>query len=305
MKIVVIGAGAMGSIYGGFLSKRNDVYLVDTNQELVSALQKQGLTVETDGVDEVFSPHAGVPADRIEKADLVILFVKSMYSHQALESMKLVIGEHTYLMTLQNGAGHEQILADFVPKERIIIGTTEANGYVIGLGHVHHGGGGVTNIGMITSGDTHMLAAVKDAFDRCGFEVRIKDNIQQLVWDKLMINASLSALTAILQVDLGFVAKNEAAQALLRKLIEEAVAVATAMGLSFDVDTVYEKVLSVSRDNPGGKTSISMDIQNGRKTEVETISGAVVRAAATLGFPVPTQQCAVLLIHALEGKGKA
>lgn len=303
MKIVVVGAGAMGSIYGGFLSKCNDVYMVDTNQDLVGKIQRQGIAIETDGVEEVFFPHAGLQASEIGESDLVILFVKSMFSHQALESIKAVIGENTYLMTLQNGAGHEHILSDFVPKERIIIGTTEANGYVMDLAHVHHGGGGVTNIGRIVPGDGSMLSQVKDAFDRCGFEVRIKENIQQLVWDKLMINASLSSLTAILQVDIGFVARNKSAQAMMRKLIEEAVSVATAMGLEFDVETVYEKVLSVSKNNPDGKTSISVDILHGRKTEVETINGAVVRAAASLGIPVPTQQFVVLLIHALEGKG--
>ena len=116
-----------------------------------------------------------------------------------------------------------------------------------------------------------------------------------------MTNVSLSVLTAILQCDMSYISKNENAFAICRKLIEETVAVASAMDLEFDTEKVIQKVRSVSENNPGGYTSIMMDIKNGRKTEVDTISGAVVAKAHELGVPVPHHEMAVSLIHALEG----
>ena len=301
MKIIVIGAGAMGSIYGGRLSTGNDVTLVDTNEAVIDHVRENGIVLEENGTQNTYLPKIAKNADGTGTADLIILFTKAMYSHSALENVKSAIGKDTYLMTLQNGAGHERMLSQFVDTDHVIIGTTEDNGAVISLGVIHHGGKGVTNIGLLNGNRGKILEDISEAFDKCGFDVRIHDNIQQLIWDKLMTNVSLSVLTAILQCDMSYISKNESAFAICRKLIEEAVAVASAMNLEFDTEKVIQKVRSTSENNPGGYTSIMMDIKNGRKTEVDTISGAVVAKAHELGVPVPHHEMAVSLIHAFEG----
>lgn len=301
MNIIVIGAGAMGSIYGGRLSQENSVTLVDTNASLVEKIGKDGIVLEENGEERTFHPSAALDATGAGSADLVILFTKALYSVAALSNIKEAIGKDTYLMTLQNGAGHERILSGFVDEDHIIIGTTEDNGAVLSLGKVHHGGKGVTNIGKLDGGDDPMLHRIKEAFDCCGFDVRIHHNIQQLIWDKLMTNVSLSVLTAILQSDMHYISENESAFSICKSLIGETISVATAMGLSFDEEKVIEKVRATSHNNKGGYTSIMMDIKNGRKTEVDTISGAVVSKAHELGIAVPHHEMAVSLIHALEG----
>ena len=113
MNIVVIGAGAMGSIYGGRLSQHNDVTLLDTNTALVEKIREDGIILEEGGVEKCFHPSATTDAATLKKADLIILFTKSLYSCSALESVKNIIGDNTYLMTLQNGAGHEKLLSSF------------------------------------------------------------------------------------------------------------------------------------------------------------------------------------------------
>ena len=292
----------MGSIYGGHLSLHNDVTLIDTNSALVERLNKEGLILEENGTDNVYHPHVQTSAAGLEKADLIILFTKSLYSRSALESARGIIGPDTYLMTLQNGAGHEYLLMEFTDKDHIIIGTTEDNGALISPGHIHHGGKGVTNIGLLNGGDRAVLENVKKCFDPCGFDVRIQSNIQHLIWDKLMTNASLSVLTAILQCDMSYISRNENARALCTLLIKETVAVANAMGLEFSFEDVRAKVMATSENNKGGYTSIMMDIKNGRRTEVDTLSGAVVRKADELDVAVPNMKMAVALVHALEGK---
>lgn len=304
MKIAVIGAGAMGSIYGGHLSLHNDVVLVDTNQTVVDKINQDGLLIDENDTTNCYHPRAVVNTSQETPCDLVILFVKALFSKAALAGNKALIGEHTRLLTLQNGAGHEAILSEFAPKEHIVIGTTEDNGAVLAPAHVRHGGKGVTNVGMLTEDTDGFLPKLAEAFDSCGFQTRIQPNIQQLIWDKLFTNVSLSALTGILQVDMGYIAANEYAWKLCRQLIHETVETAKAMGLSFDEEKMTEKVRETSINNPHGCTSIRADLRDGRRTEVDTISGAVVRAANEHGVLVPGHTFVVALIHAMEGRNQ-
>lgn len=304
MKIVVIGAGAMGSIYGGHLSVNNEVYIVDTNQAVVEKINSDGLKIDEDGVTNVYHPTAVVSTEGIENVDLVILFVKAIFSKAALEGNKNLIGPNTRLLTLQNGAGHEELLKEFVSEEHVVIGTTEDNGAVLEAGHVRRGGVGKTNVGLLTEDKEGFLPKIKESFDSCGFQVKIHDNIQQLIWDKLFTNVSLSAVTGILQVDMGYIASDEYAWKMTVKLIHEAVLTAKAMGLTCDEDAIVEKVRVTSVNNPNGCTSIRADLAAGRKTEVDTISGAVVRAASKCGVEVPTHEFVVNMVHAMEGRGR-
>lgn len=306
MNIVVIGAGAMGSVYGGRLSLHNEVVIVDVNQKVVDAINQNGLKIDEDGKTNCYFPRAVASTEGMGEADLVILFVKSMFSRAALESVRNLIGPETRLMTLQNGAGHEHLLMEFVPTENIIIGTTEDNGAVLAPAHVRRGGAGNTNIGVLDLSDVDgvFLETVKAAFDSCGFVVKIHDNIQRLIWDKLFTNVSLSMLTGVLQVDMGYIASDIYAWGLAMTLIHEAILTAKAMGLEFDEAQVIEKVRLTSVNNPFGCTSIRADLRDGRKTEVDTISGAVVRSARMHGVPVPFHECMVTLVHAMEERGQ-
>ncbi len=304
MRIAVIGAGAMGSIYGGHLSLHNDVYLIDTNQTVVDHINQNGLILQEDGRDVTYHPTAVTSTQGIAPVDLVILFVKSLFSKAALSSNKGIIGPGTYLMTLQNGSGHEDILAEFAPENRIIIGTTEDNGAVLGLGHVRRGGSGKTNIGMLTEDQENFLPKLKECLDSCGFQGNIHENIRQLIWNKLFTNVSLSAVTGVLQVPMGFIAGNEHAWAITKQLIHEAVAVAHGLGLEADEEEITEKVRQTSLNSPEGITSICADLRDGRKTEVNTISGSVVRASKKCGVPAPTHEMIVELVHAMEERRK-
>lgn len=304
MKIAVIGAGAMGSIYGGYLSQHNEVYLIDTNPEIVDHINQNGLSVEKNGQTFLFHPKAATSAEGLGEMDLVILFVKSIFSKAALVASKEMFGDHTYIMTLQNGSGHEDILSEFVPHDRIIIGTTEDNGAILGPGHVKRGGSGVTNIGMIVKDSSQYLTTLKETFDQSGFITYIHDDIQQLIWDKLFTNVSLSVVTGLLQVKIGYIYENAHAQYLVASLVKEAVAVANGLGLAFDEAETLEKVNLVSKNSPDGYTSIYADLRDGRKTEVDTISGSVVRASKKCGVPAPTHEFVVAMVHAMEDKNK-
>ncbi len=300
MKIAVIGAGAMGSIYGGHLSLQNEVWLVDTNPEVVRTINEKGITLEEGGEDHIYRPNAVTDTAGLPEMDLVILFVKALFSRSALDGNRCLIGKNTYLLTLQNGSGHEDILGEFVPAERIIIGTTEDQGTVLGMAHIRHGGTGGTNLGMLCPDAEGILPKLKETLDACGFRGKIHENIQQLIWNKLFVNVALSAVTAVLNVKMGFIAENPNALALSKQLLHEAVETAHAMGLEADEEHLLQEIIDTSKRVPDGITSICADLSAGRRTEVDTISGSVVRAARKYGVQVPAHEFLVNMVHAME-----
>ncbi|MGI6404695.1 MAG: ketopantoate reductase family protein [Oscillospiraceae bacterium] len=302
MRIAILGAGAMGMLFGAYLSKENDVVLIDIDPARVESINRSGITVvEKDGTSNIFRPGAATTSQGIDPVDLIIVFVKSMYSQSALEANRALIGDHTYIMSLQNGSGHEEVLLKFAPENRIILGATQHNSSVGSSVEVHHGGGGHTYIGLLT-GETVPLVTIADCFQQCNLDVTVSDHIQMKIWEKMFLNVSASVLTAILQVKLGYILDNKYAWELAERLIREAVAVAVAKGLEFSADAVVKDVQHLLEGAREGWTSIYADIRDGRKTEVDSITGSVIRAAQKLGVPVPTHQCVSHLVHALEGK---
>lgn len=302
MKIAIIGPGAMGSIYSALLSQKHEVYLIGKNEEQVDSINKNGIKLLNNGEDCIYYPTACTSSTISETVDLVILFVKAHASEVALTSNQHIIGRNTYLLTLQNGSGHEYLLKKFAPENRIIIGTTEDSGTILAPGYVRRGGSGVTNLGMLVNDETSILNQLKASFDPCGLDVKIHSNIQQLIWNKLFSNASLSSLTGILQVPMGFIANNEYAWQLTETLISEAVDVAHGLGLDADIAAIKEKVYQTATTTPEGLPSICVDLKNGNITEVDTISGSVVRASKACKVPAPSHEFVVNLIHAMEGK---
>ncbi|MCR5760533.1 MAG: 2-dehydropantoate 2-reductase [Sphaerochaetaceae bacterium] len=304
MRITVLGAGAMGSLFSGYLSRCNDVSVVDVNPVTIETINRDGVTInEKDGSSSVYRPMALSNTKGMPKQDLVVLFVKSMFSVSALESNKNIIGPDTYLMTLQNGAGHESKLLKFADRKHVIIGSTQHNSSLVKPGTINHGGSGITCIGLL-DGVNAELEKIASVFTESGFECKTESNVQKSVWKKMFTNTSASALTALFQVPLGFIHSDENANYLMKQLCIEAVNVANSLGLGFDVEEVYKDVDTVCINAPNGLTSIYADIRDGRRSEVDTISGSVVEAAHEQGIPVPFHEMLVKSIHALENKNK-
>ncbi len=300
LRIAILGAGAMGMLFGGYLSKENDVVLIDTDKSKIDAINQHGISIrEAEGTIRSSNPKAVLPAGNPGYADLVVLFVKAMNSRNALSDNSALFGPTTQVMSMQNGAGHEAVLREFIPEERIVLGTTQHNSFIVGPGVIHHGGGGQTYIGPV-AGDSQKLKPIQETFANCGFSTEISENIQRKIWEKLFVNSSASALTAILQTSLGYIVENGHAWQLARQLIREAVAVANGDGLGFVEEKVLEDLRQLLERAKSGYTSIYADIREKRKTEVDTISGAVVTASRRNGAPAPSHEFVVQLIHALE-----
>ena len=301
MKIAVLGAGAMGCLYGCYLSKKHDVLLVDTYAPQVEAINAKGVTItEMDGTDHHYAMKAVLSGTCSEPADLLVVFVKSTATYAAIEANQGLIGPDTLVMTLQNGAGNDRDIAHFVPKENIVIGTSKHNSVGAGPAACRHTGSGETTLGTMVK-DSDKDRKVAAILEDCGFEVTVSDDIQRIIWSKLFVNMSINTLSALLECRIGYMIENKYAWDFARRIIYEGVMVAEADGTYFDRREALESVRKVCEAVPNGYASMYQDRKNRRKTEIDKINGAVVEQAKLYGVPTPYNSLVVDLIHAVEG----
>lgn len=302
MHIIIIGAGAMGLLYGAYLSQENQVTLVCTNQAKADSINQKGVTVwEKDGSSNTYHPKAVVSSQGLAPADYVILLVKASGSQSALENNKHLFTPKTTLLTLQNGAGHEDLLSQYVSKENLAIGISQDGSFLLSPHQIRHTGSAMTYFGK-PMGDTETMSDLEKSCHRCGFQTEKSANIKFFIWEKLIINASSSVMSGVLQMEQGYCYTNPSAWGFVQSLVAEMVQVACGDGIPLDYPTQIARLEQHLTTNPEGVPSIAVDIKDGRLTEVDTISGSVVRAGQRLAIPTPTHSMIVNLVHALESR---
>lgn len=292
----------MGGLFASRLSEMNDVTIIDLNKDLINKITNEGLVlIEPNGEERTYHFNARTTSEGMDKQDLVILFVKAMFSRSALDNNKAIIGDDTFILTMQNGMGHENLLGEYVDKNHVLLGTTQHNASVKDLGVNIHGGSGMSYISSMGNNDEN-VDKIATVLTEAGIECAVSENVKRMIWEKLFTNISASVLTGILQKPLGYIYNDPNAWTLCKKLIEEAVCVAKADGYDFDYEEKCNGVKKVCLNSPEGLTSVYSDIRNGRRTEVDTISGAVFKKAQQYGIPVPYTEYSITLIHALENR---
>lgn len=302
MNIVIIGAGAMGLLYGGYLSRENQVTLVCTNQPKADKINQEGLIIhEKGGSSQTYHPQATHGSQGLTPPDYVILFVKAGASKKALDENKHLFGENTTLLTLQNGSGHEELLSDYVQEKNLAIGISQDGSLLMAANEIRHTGSAMTYFGK-PSGDTETMANLEATCNACGFQTEKSSEIKFFIWEKLMINASSSVMTGLLQIQQGYCYTDPYAWGFIQALVKEMVEVACADGIALDYPTQIARLEKHLTTNPEGVPSICIDLKEGRLTEVDTISGSVTRAGKRLSIPTPTHDMIVNLVHALEGR---
>jgi 2-dehydropantoate 2-reductase len=300
MKIAIIGAGAMGCLYGAYLSVNNEVILIDSSQTQVKAVNENGLTLLEDGTEHIYPMKAVLSGTDIGTADLIIVFVKSIDTYAAVEANRKLIGASTLVMTLQNGAGNDRDIMNFARKENIIIGTSKHNSVSFGPGKIHHTAKGVTTVGAMEPSsrvDAPIVAALKDA----GLEAEVSDDIQRIIWSKLFVNISVNTLTALLETKIGYMIRNNYAWDFAKRIIYEAIDVAEEDGTYFNRREVMEMVRHVCETAGEGYSSMYQDRKRRLRTEIDKMNGAIVEQAKLYGVATPYNALVVDLIHAVEG----
>lgn len=304
MKIAVLGSGAIGCLYGAYLSKNNDVHMICRRQKVMDAINKEGLTVfEPDG-SKVSYPkvQASLSGECQADVDLILVIVKAFDTESAMEANRNLIKDHTMIMTLQNGGGNDLKLAEFVPMDRVIIGTTRHNAVNLDNGNIRHSGSGTTYIGSNIKGTE--LGEIARTFKEAGLETIVNDDIQRIIWSKLFFNLSANTFTAITKAPFGTLIHDDYAWGFAKKLISEAIEVAKAEGQHFSLQEVLDYVHSTCEAVATGFSSMSQDVMNCHKTEIDAITGFVVDRANAHHVPAPCNTFVRDLVHSIENTYK-
>jgi 2-dehydropantoate 2-reductase len=300
MKVAVVGAGAMGCLFGGLLAEAGaDVWLIDIWAEHVDAVNKSGLEIEREGKTRTVQLQAVTDPDRVGPCDLVIVFVKSTHTGDAALTAKQIAGAQGLVLTLQNGMGNADRIAQEVDPLNVIAGTTSYGATMLGPGKIRHAGVGLTTIGMWHNGEVEKVEKVAAFFSRAGIETEVAEDVRSILWGKLLINVGINAITALTGIKNGELLDLEATKMLSRAAVEEAAAVARAQRIHVREDVVAH-VLEVARATGGNRSSMGQDVDNQRLTEIGAINGVVVKEADRLGVPSPVNRTLTALVETLQ-----
>ena len=301
MKIVIVGPGAMGCLFAAFLSKsKEEVWLLDKNKERAAKINQQGIIIEGISGNWQAPVKATALAKDIDKADLIIISVKSYDTKEAITHVRSLVDENSRVLTLQNGIGNIEIIGEIVGMEKVIGAVTNLGATLIDIGRTRHAGRGETVIGRIDGKIPVEMRQIREIFNRIGLETRISRDIKGLLWSKLIINVGINALTAITRLNNGRLIEFEGTRRILREAVLEATRIAKRKRIRLIYDDPLAKVEAVCEATATNVSSMLQDVLRKRRTEIDFINGVIVRQGQALGIPVSVNSILVDLVKTIE-----
>lgn len=311
MKITVIGPGALGCLMGASLVKSGEeVWFLDHDAERAKKLNGSGIKVE--GLSEfAVKVKATCEAEDIGVSELVIICVKSYDTEDAVKEAKPAIGENTLVLTMQNGLGNEETIAEIIGQEKVIGGVTAHGATSLSDCAVRHAGKGETIIGRWYTSPARKdikkwhiprrrLEEVSAVLKKAGFETKISDNIKDVIWSKLVINAGINALSAITRLKNGGLIEYEWTRSIMRQAVLEAVKVAKRRRISLIYSDPIKKVESICSQTADNLSSMLQDFISGERTEIDYINGAIVSEGKGLDIATPVNAVLTDLVKSIE-----
>tara|TARA_B100001167_G_scaffold68346_1_gene40494 strand:- start:1618 stop:2562 length:945 start_codon:yes stop_codon:yes gene_type:complete len=306
LKVAVLGAGAMGCLFGGLLAEKGlNVILIDVWKEHVDAINKNGLKMDGYGGDRFIKVKATNEPSKLDIVDAVIVMCKATALEPALNSINNIIGEKTTFMSFQNGIGHETIMQKIVGKEKVLGGTTTQASNILGPGHIKNHAALPSWIGEYDGGISERVKEIADTFSAHGLEMIAAEDVKKRKWMKLFALTAIGPLSAIFDLnhtELYIDNNNQSiSRALGKEIILETRKVALAEGIEVSEDEclyMFNKIVDSKQTN---KSSMAFDILYKRKTEIDFISGEVSRLGKNHGIPTPLNDLMYKMIKVKEG----
>ena len=301
MKIGIVGAGAMGCIYGGILGDAgNEIWLLDVWKEHIETIRARGVRVQGASGDRTVRVNATLEPGEAGPCELVVVATKGYDTEAAVQSAAPMFSSDTLVLALQNGLGNVERMARLIGSTNLLVGIASGFGAsIVGPGHAHHNGWDAIHMGEFRGGITGRLNSVADSWRKAGFNVRVFEDIQPLIWGKLMGNVGFSPVCTVTGLDHAEVLAGPA-WSITEALVKEAASVAEAKGIRLPYGDPVAWVREFGAKMPHARTSMYHDLMHGRRTEVDSINGGVVSEAEALGMPVPVNRTMVNLVQALE-----
>ncbi|MBT4486953.1 MAG: 2-dehydropantoate 2-reductase [Rhodospirillaceae bacterium] len=301
MKICIIGAGAMGGLYGcRLLLSGQDVQFIEKNQQAVDALNNGDYLF--DGIDgeHRIKATAATSAGGMPAADIAFIHTDTNNTRAAGEHAKAVLKADGWAVTFQNGVGNVETLCEVLGEERVVGGISYHSAASPEPGHATHTNANKTWIGELTGGGSARVEQLRDLLAGAKFDPHIADSIQSVIWTKFMLNCAVNPMCAITGLRSGEIGDDAAAMEMQGRILDETLAVIAAKGIAL---TDPDPKGSVNRivGRTFNKPSMLQHMEAGLRTEIDSINGAVVREGAALGIPTPYSHALTMLIKARNG----
>ncbi len=287
-RVAILGVGALGCLLGSRLAKVARVTLVGSWKEQLDRLRERRLEVEElDGTVTHHRIETTADATTAGPADLVLVVVKSHATAKAARQAQGILAPEGLVLTLQNGLGNREVLAQTLGWERVALGVTVMGANVVGPGRIRHAGDGATHLARRCPIDGK-LEEIGDLFRHAGLTTHLVDDALRLLWGKLAVNAAINPLTALLGVSNGHLDSDAVARRVMLRAAREVVAVAAAQGI--ELGDAGEKALAVCHGTAENRSSMLQDLDRGAATEIDVVSGAVARHARQYDVPAPVNE---------------
>lgn len=301
LRISILGAGAMGSLFGGLLAEAgHQVELIDVNPDQIAAVREHGLLIRNDAGERRVAIPIMRPEEATTRPDWLIVFTKAMHTQGALDAARHLIGPQTRLLSLQNGLGNAEKLAGFADASRIAIGMTTVPADLVAPGEVHSHGQSKTRVVMVDGSEDAALAALAAALNAAGVPCAVDPDAVVAIWEKVAFNVALNSLCAMTQRTVGGLGADAGGRQLAHAIAEEALTVAQAEGLMVSPERTHATIDHALDHHGGHKPSMLQDLLAGRPTEIETLNGAVVRAARRHGIAAARSEALYALVKMAE-----
>ena len=284
-KILIVGTGALATLFAARLTQAEyQVMMLGTWREGIHALQKDGARlVDTKGREKRFPVRATSDPRECAGATQVIVLVKAWQTERVARQLSDCLADEGLVLTLQNGLGNRETLTRDLGQGRVALGSTTTGATMLGPGLVKAGGEGI-----ISLEQNPALGPMEEALRLAGFNVQRVDDPESLIWGKLVINAAINPLTALLRVKNGELLERPFAREVMKALARETAQIARAENIALPFDDPVARAEDVAHKTAANTSSMLQDVLRGAPTEIDAICGAVVRTAEKhkLGAPV-------------------
>ncbi len=293
---VIVGTGALASLFAARLSHGGvAVTMLGTWPEGITALRSRGVElVSRDGGTQTFPVRATTNPAECANTRLALVLVKSWQTRRAARQLAACLAPDGLALTLQNGLGNREVLAAQLGDDRVLAGVTTTGATLLGPGCVRPGGEGAITLGRHPDVGQFLVL-----LERAGFTVTLAEDLEALLWGKLVINAAINPLTALLGVPNGELLTCPTARQLMAELVHEVAAVSAALGIHLPYSDPLAAAEDVARRTASNRSSMLQDIARGAPTEIDAICGAVTRYGKQAGIPTPVNRVMTLLVKSL------
>ncbi|GAA2046211.1 2-dehydropantoate 2-reductase [Yaniella flava] len=301
MKIAIVGAGAMGQLFGAHLiATGQTVTMIDSSEMVCEGINRDGIKVRTGSQEFHVNATAATAQDSDDVVDVIMVFTKGPHTRSAVASIQHLITDETVGVSLQNGLGNEELLVEVFGADRTIIGMTDFPSQRAEDGVIYSEPTGHVVVGGLRGGAHIKAQLIARILDESGMNASFDPNVMIPIWEKVIFNAVYNMVSGATGLTVGGVYDVPEARDLATAILNESLKVVEHEGIAIDEERIRENIVHAHQNHADHKTSMLVDIESGRPTEVETIGGAIERAGKRIGTPTPTLSAVCNLIRIQE-----